>query len=199
MAYKPILFNTEMVRAIIDGRKTQTRRIIRTRHGGELEIHDDPGGVSRLCKKCGTVCHGLTPPCEPGDILWVRETWHKDVRRYMYKASYEDDEKFYRNGEEVQIKWHPSIHMPKAAARIFLLVKNIRVEKLNAILAHAGEVAKEGIPYNDEGDIEASGLRFKELWDSTIKPADRDVYGWNANPWVWVIEFERCEKPEGWC
>lgn len=180
MAIKPILFNTNMVKAILEGRKTQTRRV---------------------CKgygECNPVQIGYHPPFNPGDILWVRETWHKDVGRYMYKASYADNEKFYRNGEKVQIKWHPSIHMPKAAARIFLRVKDVRVEKLNAILAHAGEVAKEGIPYSDEWDIEASGLRFKELWDSTIKPADRDKYGWAANPWVWVIEFERCEMPEGW-
>lgn len=199
MSYKPILFNTEMVKAILEGRKTQTRRILKTRHGGKLEIHDDPGGVARLCEKSGSVCHGLIPPYKAGDILWVRETWHKDAGRYMYRANYSKDEKFYQNGKEVELRWHPSIHMPKEAARIFLRVKDVRVERLQNILSCAGEVAKEGIPYNDEGDREASGLRFKELWNSTVKPGDRFRVGWEGNPWVWVIEFERIEKPEGWC
>ena len=198
MAIKPILFNTEMVKAILEGRKTQTRRIVKTTHGGSLEIHDDPGGRAVLCEKKESLCHGLKPPFEPGDILWVRETWHKDAGRYMYRANYADDERFYRDGKEVQLRWSPSIHMPKEAARIFLRVKDVWVERLQYILACAGTVAKEGIPYDDEGDREASGLRFKELWDSTIKSADRDHFGWEANPWVWVIEFECCEKPEGW-
>lgn len=193
MAIKPILFNTEMVLAILEGRKTQTRRIIKLAPGftgrqvGESGNPNNPLGFMYPC--------GIKrPPCNKGDILWVRETWSEMPYGFVYCA---DD--LLPVGWDHEDRWHPSIHMPKQAARIFLCVKDVRVEKLNNILAHAGEVAKEGIPYRDEGDIEASGLRFKELWDSTIKPADRDCYGWDANPWVWVIEFERCEKPEGWC
>lgn len=204
MAYKPILFNTEMVQAIQAGRKTQTRRIMKPQACCTVPRDCATCNEWRLDGKTSEACPSTCvttpdPPFNPGDILWVRETWHKDAGRYMYKANYADDEKFYRNGKEVDLRWSPSIHMPKEAARIFLRVKDVWVERLNDILAHAGEVAKEGIPYNDEGDIEASGLRFKELWDSTIKPADLDKYGWAANPWVWVIEFEKIEKPEGWC
>lgn len=205
MAIKPILFNTEMVRAILEGRKTQTRRLLKPKYrpeedGFQIITNANTGKFVRVeyCDEDGNETRWMAPPCEVGDILWVRETWHKDAGRYMYKANYADGEKFYRNGKEVTLRWRPSIHMPKEAARIFLRVNDVRVEKLNDLLDHAGEVAKEGIPYSDEWDIEASCLRFKELWESTIKPADRDVYGWYANPWVWVIEFERVEKPKGW-
>lgn len=190
MSYKPILFNTEMVKAIMAGRKTQTRRLIKCNDGSPFV----PGRMDEYSNNK----NAKGQPYHSGDILWVRETWHKDAGRYMYRANYAGDEKFYRDGKEVLLCWSPSIHMPKEAARIFLRVKDVRMEQLNDILAHAGEVAKEGIPYSDAGDIEASGLRFKELWNSTIKPTDLDEYGWNANPWVWVIEFEKVEKPEWW-
>lgn len=204
MNVKPILFNTAMTRAILEGRKTQTRRIIK------------PQPTNPRWNNIGWIGwddgHGyrMKPPCMAGDILWVRETWcDPEPDNYMVPIFYKADMPLHwdaedtEHGEAVDItadefKWRPSIHMPKDFARIFLRVKDVRVERLNDILAHAGEVAKEGIPYSDEGDIEASGLRFKELWDSTIKPADRDKYGWKANPWVWAIEFERCEEPEGW-
>lgn len=232
---RPILFNGEMVRAILDGRKTETRRIVVPRR--ELrkqgyQVVEHKTGYDLIYKEPFVVSNGkrergamIDKPCTEGDILWVRETlrpakgimhtyikgevvessdWHDG---FEYKAGgyyfpdgfNESDDVYHLSEIRSEGSWHPSIHMPKEAARIFLRVKNVRVERLNDILAHAGEVAKEGIPYSDEGDIEASGLRFKELWDSTIKPADRDKYGWKANPWVWVIEFERCEKPEGWC
>ena len=202
---KPILFNTEMVKAILEGRKTQTRRVIKTTHGGSLEIHDDPGGRAVLCEKKESLCHGLKPPFEPGDILWVRETWCKDAGRYMYRANYVDDEKFYRDGKEVQLRWSPSIHMPKEAARIFLRVKAVKIERLRHI--SFDDCKHEGIwddykttsqVYHDSLARAAYPNCFAELWNSTIKPADRDRYSWEANPWVWVIEFERCERPEGW-
>ena len=83
------------------------------------------------------------------------------------------------------LKWHPSIHMPREAARIFLRVTDVRVERVQDI---------------DDDGVVAEGLNigdpFDELWDSTIKPADRALYGWDANPWVWVIEFERITREE---
>lgn len=199
MAIKPILFNTEMVRAILDGRKTQTRRVMKPQAKCTVPRDCATCNEWRLDGKTSDACPSTCvttpePPCSVGDILWVRETWSEMPYGYVYHANEGNPE-----GWDADDRWHPSIHMPKETARIFLMVKDVRVERLNDILAHAGEVAKEGIPYSDEGDIEASGLRFKELWDSTIKPADRERYGWDANPWVWVIEFERCEKPEGWC
>lgn len=203
MAYKTILFNTEMVQAIKAGRKTQTRRIIRTQpetlpehlleagmniiHKGKLcKLHVPYGYAART--RGELIVKPVKPPCRPGDILWVRETWcenknpnSQDFGGYEYRADYE--------GALCQdlITWRPSIHMPKEAARIFLRVKDVRVHRLRNM--GYSDLADEGF---------SSWERFISLWDSTIKPADRDEYGWNANPWVWVIEFERCEKPEGW-
>lgn len=195
MAIKPILFNTEMSRAIRDGRKTQTRRIIKLTPGfsghqvGESGNPDNPLGFMYPC--------GIKrPPCNKGDILWVRETWHKDAGRYMYRANYSKDDKFYRNGKEVGISWRPSIHMPKEAARTFLLVTNVRCERLQRMDSQDG--LAEGIIPAHKGTTICVIDRFIDLWNSTIKPADRDIYGWDANPWVWVIEFEQCVRPDGW-
>ncbi len=178
MAIKPILFNTEMVQAILDGRKTCTRRIMKP----QLTAH------------YGT--QYVKPPYGPGDILYVRETWHKSLSRYMYRADYFDTEKFFRNGKEVKIKWHPSIHMPKEAARIWLRVTDVRVERLQKITID--DIRREGLSSVavHAGDMEIALEEWKMLWNSTIKNPDIDRYGWDASPWVWVIEFERCEKPE---
>ena len=224
MAIKPILFNTEMVRAILDGRKTCTRRLVKLQPD---EKHTFPlGFVTDSTEKKEVGCFGFAaneyggsiqyvkPPYRyaPGDILYVRETWHKYTKRigkgescrlaefYGYKASV-------ANSEDAEEPWHSSIHMPKEAARIWLKVTDVRVERLQEI-SEDGAV-KEGIyvanckdcnaPFGcdacpDEGYDEID--EFAELWDSTIKKSDIDRYGWDANPWVWVIEFERCEKPE---
>lgn len=130
-------------------------------------------------------------PYQQGDILYVRETWCKgswmnEKERYYYKA---DDNDFH-------CVWHPSIHMPKEAARIWLKVKDILVERLQGIDGKG--CVKEGIeeePLKDVGEEFVKGM-YHDLWDSTIKKSDIDRYGWDANPWVWVIEFERCDKPK---
>lgn len=130
-----------------------------------------------------------------GDILYVRETWCKGLERYIYRADYSDTEKFYRDGKEIEMKWHPSLHMPKDAARIFLRVTNVRVERLQEITTN--QIEQEGVEteYPHVLNGEEKKYAFQNLWNSTIKKSDLDRYGWNANPWVWVIEFERCEKP----
>lgn len=211
---RPILFNSDMTRAILEGRKTQTRRAIRftkndvydhaCARGMWYEGYDPQHPPEQLCEWYARSV--AKKPCAPGDILWVRETWCKDVGRYMYRANYADDERFYRNGKEVRITWHPSIHMPKEAARIFLRVKSVRVERLQEI--NIVDCACEGIwdDYKTTSEAYHHALKqvaypkvFAGLWDDTIKPADLDKYGWNANPWVWVITFERCDKPESWC
>ena len=193
MTIKPILFNTDMVRAILTGQKTQTRRLIkpqpinpRWNNIGWLGWDDGHG-------------HRMKSPCEDGDVLWVRETWYKDVSRYLYRANYGENEHFYQSGNEIAMHWHPSIHMPKQAARIFLRVKEVRVEFLQDIKADG--ISAEGITSIAAtcGDMEIALVEWKNLWNSTIKKADLPKYGWDANPVVWVIEFERCEKPEGWC
>lgn len=148
-----------------------------------------PRGNENLCP--------YEPPYKPGDIIYVRETWNKDLSRYMYRANYSDTEKFYRNGKEVQIKWKPSIHMPKEAARIWLKVTDVRVERLQDITPQGAW--KEGARcscLHPVPDCAGNKTAFVNIWNSTIKKADLDRYGWNASPWVWVIEFEGCEKPE---
>lgn len=198
MATKPILFNTEMVRAILDGRKTCTRRICKD--ANEYTVPDmdfynadrrtyavhnfaDKEQMEQL-----STAERTCPIC-PGDLLYVRETWCKGYlmnakERYYYKA---DDNDFL-------CTWHPSIHMPKEAARIWLKVTDVRVERLQDMWA--SDVSKEGIRFNKPTAADEMLKAFAKLWDSTIKKSDLYRYGWDANPYVWVIEFERCEKPE---
>lgn len=199
----PILFNTEMVRAILDGRKICTRRLIKPQPDKK---HIYPlGFVTDSTEKKEVGCFGFAvneyggsiqyvkPPYRyaPGDILYVRETWKKAPNGYYY---YED---WQRNDIADVTKWKPSIHMPKEAARIWLKVTNVRVERLQEITIDG--IRNEGISSMavHAGDMEIALKEWKNLWNSTIKKTDLDSYGWEANPWVWVIEFERCEKPEG--
>lgn len=192
MAEKPILFNTEMVRAILDGRKTQTRRIAKT-------ATYIMSSVEKLDEKLAKDIVDEYAPFQSGDILWVRETWAKDVGRYMYRANYSDSEKFYMNGREIRMTWRPSIHMPKEAARLFLRVTGVRCERLQEITS--GEAVAEGIQSNLRSPSEAADalIAFEALWNSTMRQDAMKRWGWNANPWVWVIEFERIDKPKGWC
>lgn len=200
----PILFNTEMVRAILDGRKTVTRRLVK------FEGNRNPNWTGYI-KDGLTLYNGTNEPCNKpcpykvGDILYVRETWTKDNHRYMYRADYSDSEKFYQGGKEVQLKWHPSLHMPKEATRIFLKVKDVRLERLQGITeeqakkegCQTGSFEYKGSVWGQEDYDEWTAIDdFVNLWNSTIKKADLARYGWDANPWVWVIEFDRCEKPE---
>jgi hypothetical protein len=202
MAIKPILFNTEMVQAIMDGRKTCTRRVIKLpweEYPACKYVHNkyiyDKMAENVYCARCG---YPLEPkrrsPYQPEDILYVRETWHRYTKRvgkgegchleehYGYKASI-------ANSEDAEEPWKPSIHMPKKAARIWLNVTNVRVERLQDMTDDDAEA---------EGcfDYTSTALGFPDVWDSTIKKSNLDSYGWDANPWVWVIEFERCEKPK---
>lgn len=197
MAIKPILFNTEMVEAILEGQKTQTRRTVKQPPIVGDIMRDEKGWYYEDGTRNG---HSLIPQFSTGDILWVRETWGKltecDVfppyepheERFIYRADRGDPDHF-------QAKWHPSIHMPKEAARIFLRVKDVRVERLQDIDEDAA--IAEGIADSPAG-TDSPLLRFTELWDKTIRREDLREFGYHANPWVWVIEFERCEKPEGW-
>ena len=234
----PILFNTEMVRAILDGRKTVTRRVV---HRGESypECHGKDkfyGVVDHLNNDYKNWYAGFyndndvfigydggrhtdalywKAPCKPGDILYVRETWgianfdYDDKTVYItYKASENEKnegcravrfpnnkfEKLYDSMAENSLDWHPSLHMPKEAARIWLKVTDVRVERLQKITEHEAE--KEGFCDDVEYCMGNTARgHFAELWNHTIKKSDIDRYGWDANPWVWVIEFERCEKP----
>ena len=225
MATKPILFNTQMVRAILDGRKSCTRRIVKPQWKEcpnckyvQNEYIYDNLAENVYCARCG---YPLVPerraPYQPGDILYVRETWER-----FECWNCEGDEKgncpkepkksvldktcgcyMYRATDEISgdAKWHPSIHMPKEAARIWLKVTNVRVERLQEITEDGAKAEganwKNGQNVGWEEKMKRTATeRFAEIWNSTIKKSDLDRYGWAANPWVWAIEFERCEKPE---
>ncbi len=247
MSIKPILFNIEMVRAILDGRKTCTRRAIKPQPQSGLcytyaGSHKDcigkwtyPNrGAHKLWGeeyklpeniKDEELSKRWNPPYHTGDILYVRETW-QCWRAHRYEAT--ADIRFRAGGDDVRLQfangntdsinrldydtfvhkwfshngeWKPSLFMPKEAARIWLKVTDVGVERLQEI-TEVG-IQKEGVEVDPKecvgkfDFISELFLLFQRLWDSTIKKSDLDGYGWDANPWVWIIEFERCEKPEG--
>ena len=219
MAIKPILFSTEMVRAILDGRKTCTRRIVKD------GIPDDAmWGYTAFTPKGYITCRGVYAdgygegfyklPYKPGDILYVRETWCKYGKLDCFDQVIEGTVKYYyaadganptpyntflvqRDGYDEYKDtpvWHPSIHMPKEAARIWLKVTDVRVERLQEIT----EVQAQAEGCNSgllTGACTARG-QFEDLWNTTIKKSDLDRYGWAANPYVFVIKFSKIEKPE---
>ena len=216
-----------MAQAILEGRKTTTRRIIKVDSKldfiGCSSTGDDfdtatfgKGSFDKLLD--AEIKERIKAPYMPNDILYVRETWqisnpmgdfarNDRTEEYVYKAGY-------AKGKRIPISidkeknlgvWKPSIHMPKEAARIFLKVIDVRVERLQSI-THK-DVIYEGTPYDEEmfkfniclGQDKAEFFlksNFKDLWDSTVNKKDIDKYGFNANPWVWVIEFERIDKRE---
>lgn len=213
---KPILFNTEMVRAILDGRKTVTRRLMKPQPYSEKT--DGPlfwhwkgcqwadGGQG--FPKSGIKVHA---PYKPGDVLYVRETWAYGAGKIskdniIYKADRVND--ISRILADVEGRWRASIHMPKEAARIFLRVTDVRAERLQSI-DEDGAIAEGCVPVvcpdcygcggrcpycNGTGAIEPAMLDFVDTWNSTLKKKDLSLYGWEANPWVWVIDFERVER-----
>ena len=143
----------------------------------------------------------LVPPYQPGDTLYVRETWCDD-RQFTHDST--PGRYFYKASENENFKWKPSIHMPKEAARIWLKVTNVRIERLQDVTEDGakaeGAIDNRGFihsPENEYDRIHTAREHFIKIWNSTIKKSDLDSYGWDADPWVWVIEFERCEKPEG--
>ncbi|NME63821.1 hypothetical protein HF846_04295 [Clostridium cadaveris] len=210
---KPILFNTDMVKAILEGRKTCTRRIIKNLivFNQEEETFSHKDKKSDIGYKVGLTKDEIIEyaPYQVGDILWVRETWcdattdlyvDSDLElgdcKYIFKV---DDNGRIQPIIELDVKrWRPSIHMPKEAARIFLEVTSVRAERLKDI-AEDGAKAEGAIStaIENEDGTDYVGLyaieNFREIWNSTIKKEERHKYGWNANPWVWVIEFKRVE------
>ncbi len=215
----PILFNTEMVQAILDGRKTVTRRLVK-KSQCILADRKEPHELDRKYAPYDGMTEAELIACtyrtqyEVGDIMYVRETWSflpciecmdegpacnvnpvvyddgdcESEGCFVYKASHPRPER---------VRWTPSIHMPKAAARIWIKVKEVRLERLQDMTGQ--DILSEGVnchvhPKADYFDGNQN-MMFAELWDSTIKRTDMERYGWDANPWVWVIEFERCKKP----
>lgn len=200
---RPILFNTEMVKAILGGRKTQTRRIIKAdwldeswefvkmdedSSVFETEVDWNPTGRTQRDIKCK---YG-----KPGDRLWVRETWQSELSgRFVYKASANIELKD-------NLKWKPSIHMRRTASRIMLEITDLRVERVQDITRN--DAKAEGIEdFWDNTGRQVTGIpglvqpkpnqtwtardAFAKLWDSINESRG---YGWDKNPWVWVIEFK---------
>lgn len=225
---KPILFNTEMVRAILSGQKTTTRRIAKAKQ--EPRLHPNETTVPALLdddtwtleiEQFPLIFEGhYIPPYEEGDILYVREAWtrgyaqvdnvgnsrfvehlkddgskYDEISKYYYRADFDLDNK--------SIKWHPSLHLPKSASRIFLKVKKVTLEHLSKItpleIYNEGVCspwADDGVMRADEGNIAAQRAAFKKLWDGTVNEKDLDRFGFDADPLVWVIEFEKI--PQLW-
>jgi hypothetical protein len=226
MKEKGILFSTEMVKAILDGRKTQTRRTIKPQPAAQLYSvnmgywSEKPEDLKHPYVKC--------PYGEVGDLLYVRETW-ADWRGLNYGFAYKADGFISRNGawecdtphklhdvERIE-KWSPSLFMPKKAARIWLKVREVRVERLHDISPddagdegveywnvdadafEGGELVADYKNYTWEDDPQSQDYHFptfanpvdsyRTLWES-INGAE----SWNANPWVWVISFEVISK-----
>lgn len=216
---KPILFNTAMVRAILDGEKTCTRRIIKL----PKHIEKQSNGLYILCAEGSTysdkefkdVIDYINQPYKVGDILYVRETWFKgdllnDAEEIEKQGIvlYRADGIKNNNWDYDSIRWRPSIHMPKELARIFLKVTSVRAERLKDI--DEEQAKKEGArkqswyqPFGtkieDEqkyvGSLVNHKINYKtgfaDIWDSTVK---EEKYSWEGNPWVWVIGFKRIES-----
>lgn len=228
---KPCLFNTDMTKAILDGKKSETRRIAKVLCGYEERCD---GALWKdlsffISPATGLLYYGdnsrqvlidgkpVKAPFKRGDVIYVRETWTTDIYgKYYYRADFDSDylgpcetlsggypeSCAFHPGcdgcerEPQRIHWHPSIHMPKEAARLFLRVTDVRVERLQEI----GNCIKEGIPPGTHATAHMNEIEersaFASLWNSTIKPEKLSTYGWDANPYVWVICFERISDAE---
>jgi hypothetical protein len=197
---KPIMMSTEDVQAVLEGRKTQTRRVVKEDRRGEWAAVNGVRNNSEYGASVPCYLHRETavddisrnimyPNYDVGDILWVRETWSPVQvlpKRYLYKADAENG----GEGDGLPIRWRPSIHMPREAARLFLRVTDVRVERLQNISAEDCEA---------EGHFETAPVEprprswFSEVWDACNA---KRGYGWDSNPWVWVYTFERITKEE---
>lgn len=203
---KPILFNTDMVKAILNGRKTVTRRICKDGNNytvpdmGFYDADRRTYAVHSYADKEHTDKLSLAErPCPVclGDILYVRETWSQTTDLFGESPEY-----IYRSDSGMMggTIWRPSIHMPKEAARIWLKVKDVRVErlcnmKLDDFLSEGVCIRPEAFNDPENAYMQARD-EFITIWNSTVPRGQQNLYGWAASPWVWVIGFERCSKPE---
>lgn len=183
MKERPILFSGETVRAILEGRKTQTRRACKFRLGQDEVMTELRDGSLKRTEEC-------SPYGKPGDRLWVRETWakqefHTQPLKIRYRADHDDE-------AGLPWSWKPSIHMPRWASRINLEITGIRVERVQDISEEDAEA--EGVHGCDWGHGMDYGGKpcyckpFEALWDSINA---KRGYSWDSNPWVWVVEFKQ--------
>ena len=206
-----------MVQAILDGRKTTTRRIIKPHYKADEYgfqictnvVDESDWYVEKTNEDDGSFenTRYINPPYKVGDILYVRETWMisnpmgdtlkgEGTAEYVYKAGYAKGKRVHiiASQEKNLGVWKPSIQMPKEAARIFLRVKDVRVERLQDI-TEVGAL-KEGAQSGMINGPCSARFDFEDIWDSTVNKKEINKYGWNANPYVWVIEFEKIDKSE---
>lgn len=206
---RPILFSGAMVRAILDGRKTQTRRVVKPQPTHRLvepklglTIGMDPADDGAVWYDADGISPGRPVRCpygRPLDRLWVREAWHcpKQLGGSFHREKLHHREDFeyrgHRSAPGFDIRWKPSIHMPRWASRITLEIADVRVERVQAISDRDCEA--EGVRPSVDGDArdwrsDETGWRrtFRQLWDQINGPRG---YGWDANPWVWVIGFRK--------
>jgi len=172
---KQILFSTPMVRAILEGRKTQTRRVIKPQPQRFFEVNEEPLYLYDVEWNLGSIY----PKYQPGDILWVRETWGVPISLagdIIYKADFVDRKAPLADGE----KWRPSIFMPKEAARLWLEVKSARVERIDE--ASEADALAEGVDTIN---------KFIILWN---KFNGKKGFLWSSRCWVWVVEFQRVSE-----
>ncbi|WP_265453745.1 ASCH domain-containing protein [Citrobacter portucalensis] len=205
MTERGMIFNSEMVRAILDGRKTQTRRIIKLSHErGMLNpvIKGRNGEITSVsCRLAPLLC----PYGQPGDRIWVRETFNgfwldddviQEIKDGVSLASELCDYKAdYSDGSKPAEGWTPSIHMPRWASRILLEITDVRVERLNAI-SQADAIAEGAPPSHPSIDCVSQEYGFPDFSRSWFGQTWQHIYGeesWQANSWVWVIEFKRID------
>lgn len=194
MTARPILFSAPMVRALLDGRKTQTRRALKQQPLDILPLQKEKRGREWVSLEQPEP-HGRVVRCRfgmPGDVLWVRETWGEYIqdigdarqdRWYVYRA--DGKERPSDNGSDVP--WTPSIHMPRRVSRITLRISDVRVERLQAI-SEADAIA-EGCPAVSLHDLDCASTppskQYRKLWESINGKGS-----WDANPFVWAISFD---------
>jgi len=189
MRERPILFQGAMVRAILAGEKTQTRRVVKNDREGLLDCEPTPAwDAFWQCVPC--------PYGVPGDQLWVREShwWFKDqhdpVTGYFPPKLTAEDVEYRADGDDGRKVWRPSIHMPRWASRIQLEITGVRVEHLQDINENDAEA--EGVSewargaLSPEGQTADASDQYRWLWEAINGPDS-----WSANPWVWVVEFRR--------
>lgn len=204
MKERPIPFNGDMVRAIRDGRKTQTRRVIKPQPPDNLKwtgwIVDSTCSKDIGCVEwndnfpLSTKSHIVRCPYgAPGDRLWVKETWAQAPHGYIYKANYSnpsaDGVVDLKSGEVIPLVWKSSRFMPRAASRILLEIVKVRVERVQEI-GEADAIAEGATPSGVGNDLDHLKFRagFQYLWDSINA---KGGFGWDTNPWVWVVEFKQ--------
>ncbi len=204
---KPIIFNTEMVKAILAGNKTQTRRVFKNvnkyfKYKDTFCNHLWPG--KRIGMSCSNCWKEIIKKCpyEVGQTLWVRETWKYDGTIHNGAIRYKADNKLIRytpkqlGSYTIDGKWKPSIYMPRKAARLFLKITNIRIERIQDISQEDSKA--EGVISNKEkfgikggSIVNTHKWQFMYLWDSINK---KRGYGWDENPYVWVYVCEEYKK-----